>query len=775
MKGILKRLLFALLVFGMLSFCSVYIAVILNDVFAVHTVQIRKFAQCIQLIRESEKCFKWWGLLELLSLSMAALVFFIRHDYYTSKMKKVTNDISIPEACGQGQYGTAHFMTKREIRKRYKPLVIKKNDPLITELMETGDKIKQDVKQFDKDEKAAERQRKRLEKKLKREERKQDKKQEKEHKQTAKPPNIIMAIINKPRTKVFGALSLLRQKKRHCITLCKWFAQDRLYCLHSLWAVRTAKIFCNGLAEIKYRKRALKLQNPPPAADFSKPYFKKAGLVVHTNKDGSKISCITEDRHTLIIGSTGAGKSRRMVIPTVCTLGLAGESMVITDPKGEVYAYTFKFLKKQGYDVIKMDFFNPLLSSRINPLQPVIDAVKEGNLSLASTRAWDITSFLVEKNDKTEPIWKNGEASIIAAAIMCVVYDNINKPQYQNLTNVYEFIANMCKDVKEGNASYKPITRYVEGLPDNHPAKSLLGISNVAPDRTAGSFYTSALTSLKLFTSEDIYNITKESEFTFNNLGSKKQAFFFVLPDSKTTYYPIVSLFCSQIYDTLTECAKKNGNLLDRRVNFVLDEFGNFAKITDFETKLTVGRGYGIRFNMFVQSFAQLEAKYEKTGETTIKDNCIWIYMSAGTNETNKEFEERLGKYTTSGYSLGNDTKRNAQPSASSNVSLMGRSLLEATEIGRISKPYLLVSEQQADPVMFYLPDLSKWKYNRMLGLGDIDHNKAYMKYVEANQALCIQEEVQLWRIWDRYIPGLNITERNYEYENQTYGGHSFE
>lgn len=161
-----------------------------------------------------------------------------------------------------------------------------------------------------------------------------------------------------------------------------------------------------------------------------------------------------------------------------------------------------------------------------------------------------------------------------------------------------------------------------------------MGIADVAPSRTAGSFYTSALTSLKLFTSEEIYNITNKSDFTFNDLGSKKQALFFVLPDSKTTYYPIVSLLCSQIYDTLTESAKKNGNLLDRRVNFILDEFGNFTKIADFETKLTVGRGYGIRFNMFIQSFAQLEAKYEKTGEQTIKDNCVWIYLSAGTKPT---------------------------------------------------------------------------------------------------------------------------------------------
>lgn len=90
----------------------------------------------------------------------------------------------------------------------------------------------------------------------------------------------------------------------------------------------------------------------------------------------------------------------------------------------------------------------------------------------------------------------------------------------------------------------------------------------------------------------------------------------------------------------------------------------------------------------------------------------------------------------------------------------MGRSLLEATEIGRISKPYLLVSEQQADPVMFILPDLSKWKYNKMLGLGGVNYNQDYIKYVVAKQTPRKQEKIQLWGIWNKFIFS-EKTERN--------------
>jgi len=46
-----------------------------------------------------------------------------------------------------------------------------------------------------------------------------------------------------------------------------------------------------------------------------------------------------------------------------------------------------------------------------------------------------------------------------------------------------------------------PIVEYVKELPDNHPAKPLVAISEIAPERTRGSFYTAALITLKLFTS----------------------------------------------------------------------------------------------------------------------------------------------------------------------------------------------------------------------------------------------------------------------------------
>ena len=98
---------------------------------------------------------------------------------------------------------------------------------------------------------------------------------------------------------------------------------------------------------------------------------------------------------------------------------------------------------------------------------------------------------------------------------------------------------------------------------------------------------------------------------------------------------------------------------MKRRVNFILDEFGNFAVIPDFATKLTVAGGRGIRFNLFLQSTAQLESdskkvKYGKEGARTIVGNCeYWIFLSSDL-DTRKMISEEIGDYTTMSNSESN-------------------------------------------------------------------------------------------------------------------------
>lgn len=482
------------------------------------------------------------------------------------------------------------------------------------------------------------------------------------------------------------------------------------------------------------------------------PIISKGGIVLGSNneRENEKVYFVDDDVHTLCIGATRSGKTRTIVLQTIGTLGLAGESMILSDPKGELYQYTYPFLKRLGYEVIAIDYKNPNKSDRYNFLQPIIDAVDNEDIAKAIDVTWDLTSQLVGE-PKGERIWTDGEASIIASAIMSVVYDNKEgkNRKYQNMTNVYYFISEMCKMI--GNTM--PILEYVKKLKPSHPAKALLAISEVAPSKTRGSFFTAALTTLRLFTNPMINSMTNVSDYNPYETGNKRRAIFIILPDEKTTYYSLASLFVSQHYAELVRNADERGGRLKNRVNLILDEFGNFVRIPDFSNKLTVGGGRGIRFSLFLQSFAQLDEKYGKEVSKTIKGNCEnWIYLQADDLETLEEISRKLGNYTVSTYSLSASHGKYSTPSSSHSINLTHRALLTPDEIRLISRPYTLITSRN-NPVIMNSPDLSEWQFNKMFGLGDKEHNRKIRNYRESKRKTrsVTMSDMDLWGIWHYY------------------------
>lgn len=210
--------------------------------------------------------------------------------------------------------------------------------------------------------------------------------------------------------------------------------------------------------------------------DYKESCFTSAGVITNfeKNNDTEKIYYIDENLHTLLIGSSGSGKSRSILIPTITMLGLASENMLISDVKGELFLYTAPKLKELGYDVIALDFINFLKSNHYNYLDLVINAVEDDNIPLAESLVNDIVNILVEKNDKTEPIWVNGEMSVIKTAIMAVVLENKGKREYQTLTNAYYFVAEMFKTDDDGEMI---IDKYMKNKEANDPIKKFFAVA----------------------------------------------------------------------------------------------------------------------------------------------------------------------------------------------------------------------------------------------------------------------------------------------------------
>ena len=246
--------------------------------------------------------------------------------------------------------------------------------------------------------------------------------------------------------------------------------------------------------------------------------------------------------------------------------------------------------------------------------------------------------------------------------------------------------------------------------------------------------------------------MTNTSDLKLEDFGDKKQVIYMILPDEKSTYYSLASLFVNQTYMQLVKNADCRGGRLKRRVNMILDEFGNFVKIPDFANKLTVGGGRGIRFNLFLQSFMQLDEKYGKETAGTIKSNCeTWIYLQADDLTTLEEISKKLGNYTVSTYSLTSSHGKHTTPSSSHSINLTHRALLSVDEIRLISRPYSLITSRN-NPAIMEAPDLSKWYFNKLFGLGNKENNRMLREEREKKREVRrSSNEIDTWNIWEYY------------------------
>ncbi len=546
---------------------------------------------------------------------------------YHSELYEVAPGIEIPQRCGQGQHGTAWFMSKADFNKLYPQVEISERDSTIRMLIDTGYDDLQ-----------------------------------------------VTSAATKPKSKK----ALEREAMRE---------------MHS--SVR---------AKITY------------------PLEKTGGGVVVGYKKKHKkelLNVATDDRHTIVIGSTGESKTRSVLMQTVCTLALAGESFFVSDTKGEIRQYSEPMLKKLGYNIITLDYRDMSKSMAYNYLDEVIEKVNTGDINKAMQTASDLAVFLAgEKSEQQEALWHEGKIAVLAAGIIACVYDNRDKPENQNLPYVYAWITKMCAEKRGGML----LLDYLAAVGDNHPANLKLAQANVAPSKTRGSFYTSAATALSIFTDWELGNICSHSDFKLTDAVKQPTAIFMHLPDNRKTFYSLATLFVSQLYSALTDYANIDCGTgrLPIRFNFLLEEFGNFTKIEDMQGKFSLARALGMRFLLVLQDTSQLKKIYGEDVTDTLKSNGgITVYLGTDNPKTNEDISKSCGNYTTSVYS--ESSSKNS--SGSNSMNLTGRPLLYADEVKRISRPYELVISKAGQKIS-YAPDLSKYYFNKMLGLGDKSHNE---------------------------------------------------
>ncbi len=341
-----------------------------------------------------------------------------------------------------------------------------------------------------------------------------------------------------------------------------------------------------------------------------------AGIPLINN--GREIWVDDGEAHSLIIGSTGSGKTAGIVHPMVKILAKKGESMIITDPKGEIYEENGVMLKEKGYNIILLNFRNPQRGNSWNPMQLPYQLYKEGNQDKANELLDDLAvNILYEEVKNDDPFWEKTSADYFAGLALGLFEDA--KPEEINLNSI-SYMATVGEEKSLG-------TTYIKEYFSHKSQKSTSYISAnstlIAPTETKGGILAVFHQKMKIFSArENLAEMLSHSDFDMKDIGRKKTAVFLLIHDEKKTYHPLMTIFIKQCYETLIDVAQEMGGKLAFRTNFILDEFANMPPLKDATTMVTAARSRLIRFNFFIQNYAQLTQVYGKENADTIKGNC---------------------------------------------------------------------------------------------------------------------------------------------------------
>ena len=378
------------------------------------------------------------------------------------------------------------------------------------------------------------------------------------------------------------------------------------------------------------------LDKVDPTADTSDV----AGIPLINN--GKEIWVDSGEWHNLIIGSTASGKTESIVQPMVKTLAKAGESMIITDPKGEIYERNAEELKEKGYNIILLNFRNPQNGNCWNPITLPYSLYKAGNVDKATELLDDLAKNILydESSKGQDPFWENTSADYFVGLCLALFEDAKEEEINLNTINLMTTVG----EEKIGGSFY--MKEYFSDKDQASPAYINVASTIMAPQDTKLSILSVFKQKIKLFSSkENLSEMLSHSDFDMKDIGKQKTAVFIIIHDEKKTYHPLATIFVKQCYETLIDVAYQNGGKLPYKTNFILDEFANMPPLKDADAMVTAARSRLIRFTFIIQNFAQLTEVYGKEKGDTIKGNCgNWIYLISSELSALEEVSKMCGE-----------------------------------------------------------------------------------------------------------------------------------
>ncbi len=395
---------------------------------------------------------------------------------------------------------------------------------------------------------------------------------------------------------------------------------------------------------------------------------------------------LKEPIHTLVIGATGTGKTTAFVSPLIEILlrTKTKPSIVITDPKGELFAKHANSFKENGYIVNIIDLSDVYHSTKWNPFNDIMRKTQEmlysaveqkngkyyvgGKEYLTNEDAYkackeraiqlkdeiyvdiqDLVYTMCPVENKHDATWQRGARDLIFAFVLSFwedVRDGYMRYNQFNLYNLYRNISDYAKGECE------ELIAYFATRDETSRTRGLSNTVLVSTDRTLSSYLGDVNQYMNWMADGGIAALTSENEIEFMDFDEKPNVLFFKIPDEKENRYKLVTLFITQMYKALVEKATRNKVLgktenqeLLRNVYFMMDEFGNLPKLYNMDKIVTIGRSRHIFMIPVIQDFNQLDDRYGKEVAATVRSNCnIQIFIGSHDENTRRAVSEACGK-----------------------------------------------------------------------------------------------------------------------------------
>ena len=339
-----------------------------------------------------------------------------------------------------------------------------------------------------------------------------------------------------------------------------------------------------------------------------------------------------KEAHSLIVGSTGSGKTQVSILPSIHLAMNAKESMVVNDCKGELYDYCADILLKNGYKVIALNFENAKTGNSWNPLTLPYQLFKEGELDKAYELVEDLGYYLLfdAKDKNQDPFWFNSARDYFVGLVL-YLFKNAKEAEI-NLLSVNQ----LHNDLHEGKKSQEFLNKIDKS---SNIYANLIGTLN-APAETKGSIFSVFTQRIKKYIARELLsNMLSVSDFDIKNIGNEKTAVF-LISGQNSFCESLIPLFVNQVVDSIEIYGNK-----EKQCHILLDEFDNLIPIHDFGKMTEYVRSIKIRFTVVIRSFQHLNNMYSPE-ESALLKLCFGniVYLLSNDIYTLQEVSDYCGK-----------------------------------------------------------------------------------------------------------------------------------